>query len=55
MLPGTGAEYAKVFQEPIQLPVTAWIYSQANGRKIEISEDGVFGSKIIVLREARND
>jgi len=51
MLPGTGGEYAKTFDEPIPLPVTAWIYSQANGKKIEIDANG----SALVLREARDE
>ena len=39
MLPGTGSKYVRTFDELIILPVTSWIYSMANGRKIEVTSD----------------
>lgn len=49
MLPGTGAEYIRTFDEPIPLQISAWTYSQADGRKIEVDNKG----KIVLLRDSR--
>lgn len=49
--PGSGKSYVREDIESFTVPVTKWVYSKANGRKIAIYPDG----HVEILREAKDD
>lgn len=46
--PGTGKNYVKQLEQPIDIFIDKWVYSQSNGRKISIDTEG----NIKILRSA---
>jgi 2'-5' RNA ligase len=38
--PGTGKKYVKDLEQPIEIAIDKWVYSQSSGEKVSINRDG---------------